>query len=321
MLRTRKNYNFKYNAISLEQLLISLLIISLLSITVFKFYSITINSILALITDLSILYKQNVTNFLFRSNIRKSGYKGPASNLLLPEYTSSSYTSQIYPKAPIAACKASVCNTSCLPFVTNKIFQKIINKEIKINTDILLVYDIPIKVEKLLTDMDDYNSPLTINLSSIHEFNVGDNILISDHQYIQRAIISEIINNKLLHNPPFNNNDNLAKRFRKNSEIVKFKHLAFYIAKNKGYIKNVYSLYMDEFSSTASHAIAIVDEVEDLSIKIPNGQDDNQLLDATIFGWLYNERFILIDLTFKNKYKKIYGTTVFTIGAEIKNQR
>lgn len=319
MLQSRKNYRFNCLGISLEQLLISLLIISLINVAVFKFYSIIIKKIYIIKSQLSILYKQNVASFLLRSNIIQSGYKGFASNFLLPEYSSMSKAYQISPNAPIAVCKASISNLNCQPFVNHKILKKIITQEIKLNTDILLVYDIPVKIEKLLTDILDYSSPVTINQKSIENFKIGDHIIISDFQYIQRFIISGIMQNKLLHASPYNSNHNLAKKFNNNAEVIKVKHLAFYIAKNQGYNGDVYSLYMDDFSSTSTHALAILDDVENLSVKILSAEVPVELLDAANFGWLHNEKYIIINLLFKNKSLENSKENLFSIGVEIRN--
>lgn len=319
MLQSRKNYRFNLLGISLEQLLISLLIISLINIAVFKFYSIIIKKFYIIKSQLSILYKQNVASFLLRNNIIQSGYKGFASNFLLPEYSSMSKAYQISPKAPIAVCKASISNLNCQSFVNHKILKKIITQEIKLNTDILLVYDIPIKIEKLSTDLLDYNSPVNVNQTSIEHFKIGDHMIISDFQYIQRFIVSGIMQNKLLHASPHNENHSFVKKFNTNAAVIKVKHLAFYIARNQGYKRNVYSLYMDDFSSTSSHALAIVDNVEDLSVKIPSTEIPIKLLDASNIGWLHNEKYIIINLLFKNKTLKNSQKNIFSIGVEIRN--
>lgn len=319
MLQSRKNYRFNCLGISLEQLLISLLIISLINIAVFKFYSIIIKKFYIIRSQLSILYKQNVASFLLRSNIIQSGYKGFASNFLLPENTSMSKAYKISPKAPIAVCRASISNLNCHPFVNHKILKKIITQEIKLNTDILLVYDIPVKIEKSLINMLEYNSPVTINQKSIENFEIGDHMIISDFQYIQRFIISGIMQNKLLHVSPYNGNHNLFKKFNKNAEVIKVKHLAFYIGKNQGYKRDVYSLYMDDFSSTSTHALAILDDVENLSVKIPSTEVPVELLDAANFGWLHNEKYIIINLLFKNKHIENSKKNLFSIGVEIRN--
>jgi hypothetical protein len=226
---------------------------------------------------------------------------------------------QISPKAPVAVCKASISNVNCQPFVNHKILKKIITQEIKLNTDILLVYDIPVKIEKLLTDLLDYNSPVTINQKSAELFKIGDHMIISDFQYIQRFIISEIIQNKLLHASPYNENHSFLKKFNTNAAVIKVKHLAFYIARNQGFKKNVYSLYMDDFSSTSSHALAIVDNVEDLSVTIPSTEVPIKLLDAANVGWLHNEKYIIINLLFKNKSLENPKKNLFSIGVEIRN--
>ncbi|MGI9214324.1 MAG: hypothetical protein ACR2HS_01255, partial [Gammaproteobacteria bacterium] len=213
----------------------------------------------------------------------------------------------------------SISNLNCHPFVNHKILKKIITQEIKLNTDILLVYDIPVKIEKSLINMLEYNSPVTINQKSIENFEIGDHMIIADLQYIQRVLISEIMQNKLLHVSPYNGNHNLFKKFNKNAEVIKVKHLAFYIAKNQGYKRDVYSLYMDDFSSISTHALAILDDVENLSVKIPSTEVPVELLDAANFGWLHNEKYIIINLLFKNKHIENSKKNLFSIGVEIRN--
>lgn len=319
MSSTRKNYESHCMGISLEQLLVSLLIISLLNIAAFEFYGTVIKKILLIKTELTMLYKKNIISFLLRNNIMRSGCKGFGSRWLLPEYTNISMGYQILPEAPIAVCKASRLNLNCLPFVNNKIMHKISTEQIKPNTDILVVYDIPVSMHKLSENMLNNTSHLQIDTKYIEDLNIGDHLIIYDYQCLQRFIISGIIQNRLLHGYPYNNNNDLIKTFKKNTKLLKVKHLAFYIAQNQGKRKNIYSLYMDDLSSSSNHAIAIADHVENFVVKVPIMQEKIQLLDAADLGWLYNEKYIIINLLFKNKYIDQPEKKHFAIGVEIRN--
>ena len=286
--------NLLYNAASLEHLLIATLIASIIMLSMFQTYDIIKKQLLIIEQQIIILYNQLVADFFLRTNLRNAGYKGFVSTIPLPQHSSinNSYQNQIIPQTPIAICKATV--NSCKDFVTNKILNKIVENKIKPNTDILLAYDIPYKITFLTKNMQEYNSQLHVN-SIDDTWKIGEQMIIADHRNIQRFIISNInITEKTIsHNQPYNTTNNFIKTYSKGAEIFRVKHVAFYIAKNSGYQSNVYSLYIDDFSSNHM-AEAILDHVEDFWIQSLDPNSKAQHIYTANQGWNFN-KYLLIN--------------------------
>ena len=303
-----------YFATSLEQLLISVLISSIIILILFQVYSLVKKQLLKIEQQITILYNQNVADFFLRDNIRKAGYKGFVSSIPFPHY-SSVYTAsghQVVPYAPIAVCKATVAN--CTNFVTDKVLRKIIDHKIKSNTDILLVYDIPERVTFLTEDMLENDSKLRLALLD-NAWQAGDQMIIADLKCIQRFVLSNFVGTQLAHDKPYNITNNFIKKFKRGAEVFRVKHLAFYIAKNTNYKSDSYSLYMDDLSlDTNHHAEAIVDDLENLSVQVLGSELSSELMDASDLGWIFN-KYLLINLLFKNQLIE----QNFTVGIEVRN--
>lgn len=302
----------KYTATSLEQLLISVLISSIIILILFEIYSVVKKQSFKIAQQIQVLYNQNIADFYLRTQVNRSGYKGLLSTLPLHQYTSIpiSHKAHIIPKAPIAVCKATVA--SCKNFVPDKILDKIINHKIKDSTDVLLIYDIPEKVTYLTEDMPEYSSPLTIALQQ-NVFAAGDHMIVADSKFIQRFILSDMIDKKLTHDKPFNTTNNFVKKFQSGAEVFRVKCVAFYIAKNYRYKNSqVYSLYMDDLSR--NRAEAILDNIDNLLVQVLMHDSNMQLVNASNLGWIFNE-YILIKLLFKNKVIE----QNFVTGIEVKN--
>lgn len=301
-------------AISLEQLLISVVISSIIILVLFQIYFLVKKQLQKTEQQTTILYHQHVADFFLRNNIRQSGYKGFVSSMLFPQYSSVSILdgSNVIPRSSVAVCKANSAN--CKHFVTNKILRKINDRKIKANTDILLVYDIAEQVTFLAADMLDYSSPLKVE--SIGDFFVvGEQMIVADLQCIQRFVLSNIVGSQLVHDKPYNTTNNFIKKFKLGSQVFRTKHLAFYIAKNDRYKQEMYSLYMDDLSlNSKHHAEAILDNVENLSVQTVDLGDTIQLVDAANLGWIFN-KYILINLLFKNQFIE----QNFTVGVEVRN--
>lgn len=242
--------------------------------------------------QLDFLYKQDIANFFIRQNIQNAGYKGPISTILMPQTSSINheFNNNIYtiPKAPIATCMANY--NDCKNFVTPKILQKIINKNIKPNTSILLAYDIANNINILTNSMQHTNEPIRINNTN-NNIHIGDQLIIADYYNIHRFIVSNINNNYLYHDMPYNNSG-FIKKFAQHAEVFKIKNIAFYIAASNSYNKKHWSLYMEDFS-TKSRAEAILDDIKDFKIKIIN--PINNTTQQIINSWIF-EKYILISI-------------------------
>lgn len=306
-------------ATSLEQLLIAVLISSIIILTLFQFYNVVKKQLHKIEQQTTMLYHQYVADFFLRNNIRQAGYKGFVSSMLFPQYSSvvTADGRNIIPESSIAVCKARVA--SCQPFVTNKLLRKINNHKIKPNTNILLVYDIAEQITFLIEDMLDYSSPLKIDMAEKF-FMVGEQMIISDLQCMQRFVLSNIIGKQLIHEQPYNTTNNFIKNFQRGSQIFRVKHLAFYIAKNDSHTSEVYSLYMDDLSlNNKHHAEALLDNVDNLLVQVVeqvlDGDNVVKLVDATEIGWVSN-KYILITLLFKHNKAKM---PTMQIGVEVRN--
>lgn len=290
-----QHIKIKQSATSLTSLLISILLNSIIILTLFQTYIITKKYLIIIEQQIILLYNQIIADYFLRSNLINAGYKGYMTTLTLPEYSSvnTEYNTQIIPKAPLATCKAIIDN--CTGFVPASILNKITESKIKPNSTILLAYDIPEQSMVLQNNMDNYDSPIPIVTNKISWKN-GDQLIIADHQVIQRFVLSKLEPNKLMHNQPYNNSPNFIKKFQQGAQIFRAKHIAFYIAQNK--------LYVEDFIYRAE---AILDHVEDFNIKLLNDYTPNT-------GWISN-KYILINILFKIANK----TQNFSTGIEIFN--
>ena len=201
---------------------------------------------------------------------------------------------------------------------------KIIEQKIKPNSNILLIYDIPEQTTLLKEPMLDNDSPLQVAAIG-NNWNIGDQMIISDHRNIHRFIISDFDKNSIIHNKPYNTTANFVKKFQPGAEILRAKHIAFYIAKNDGYKSNIYSLYMDDFSSginnyytTSYRAEAILDNIENLWVQVLEFNNSAPLTQPKFInalGWIFN-RYVLVNILLKTN-----NTTskIFTTGIEVPN--
>lgn len=283
------HYFANQQATSLINLLIATVISGIIMLLMFNLYVLINKQTIFLQQKLNFLYKQDIANFFIRKNIEYAGYKGPASAILMPETSSINYqfNNHIYitPKAPLATCITDYNN--CKNFVTKKILQKIINKHIKPNTSILLAYDIAEQINTLSKSMRHIDEPLYVNKPN--NIRVGDQLIIADYYNIERFIVSNIDNNYLYHDRPYNISG-LMKKFEQNAEIFKTKNIAFYIAKSNNYNKKNWSLYMEDFSNK-SRAEAILDNIEDLKVEIID--PINKKITQIINSWIF-EKYVLI---------------------------
>jgi hypothetical protein len=248
----------KYLAISLEQLLISLFISSIIILILLQIYIIVKKYSIKIEQKIAFLHAIHTANFIFRSNLAIAGYRGPIS-------ISSAAA------MPVAVCRASI--NSCKNLVSKNILHKIANRKIKPDSDILIAYNIPQSIS--------YLRELNHNLP------IGEQVIIANLQSSQRVTISSM-----------NNNFHFVNKFPANTELIQFKDLVFYVAKNSVYQPTVYSLYVEDLSGTdKQHAQAILDHIENLVVT------------------LKNPNYIWIDLLFNNKSKQ----QNIAIGVKLKN--
>ena len=318
------NLNKTNKAAGLEHLLVATLISSMIILILFQTYNLVARQLAIIEQQISTLYNQIIADFFLRSNIKNAGYKGYISAIKLPQNSSVNLEqkNQTIPLAPIAVCTATQNN--CNDFVPAKILNKIIEQKIKPNSNILLIYDIPEQTTLLKEPMLDNDSPLQVAAIG-NNWNIGDQMIISDHRNIQRFIISDFDKNSIIHNKPYNTTANFVKKFQPGAEIFRAKHIAFYIAKNDGYKSNIYSLYMDDFSSginnyytTSYRAEAILDNIENLWVQVLEFNNSAPLTQPKFInalGWIFN-RYVLVNILLK-----INNTTskIFTTGIEVPN--
>lgn len=310
-----KNYRISsYIAISLEELLIGLLLSSVLLVMIFQFYGIIKLRLNNIEQNLELIYKYQVADFFIKNNIIQAGYKGPASCLIKNSYNTIAIIDNqpIVPLSPIAVCKPIV--SVCKKFVPHKIINKIRTHQLKPESDILLIYDVPVKTDALQESMLDYNSSLKISEFFQQHLNLGDQLIIADLQTAQRFSLSNIIGDRIIHSLPYNFTEQFSKKFEVGSEIILTRHLAFYLAKDPQSKLGLYKLYMDYFNSEYNYySHAILDQVEDLQVQVVPPQS-KELVDASEFGWILN-KYILINLRFK--HHDLIKT--FVIGVELRN--
>ena len=283
----------RHTGTSLTHLLITSLIGSIIMLIIFHTYVFTKKQTNIMQQQITALYNQNITDVLLRQTIQNAGYKGPVSTILLPQSSTINYAynNHVIPKAPLATCLANY--NDCKDFVTPKILKKIIEQKIKPNTNLLLVYDIPEPINILTENMNNPGGSLKFNHID-KTINIGDHMIIADHNHIQRFLVSNIDQNHILHEPPYNTMTDFIKNFEQGSEIFKIKNMAFYIGKNHSYKNTNWSLYMEDFS-VKSRAESILDDIEDLSIQIIVTDNKTKSFYIINNSWIFN-KYILINI-------------------------
>ena len=266
-------------------------------------------------TKRELLYQYHVADFFIRNNVMQAGYKGPASTLVVNNYNiiSNHHDEQIIPLAPIAVCNP--IKSRCKNFVTNKILHKIASKQIKTDSDILIIYDIPYKVGELEYSMEDPSVPLIVSTDLSNYLQKREQLIIADLECSQRFIVSNVATNKLFHAKPENDTEDLIKAFKSGSEVFWVKHLAFYLAKDSKSKADIYNLYMDYLMPEDRYAQAIIENVNNLKVKVISSKlQERRLEDASQFGWVC-QKYILVQLSFI-KHDKVRS---FAIGVELRN--
>lgn len=283
-------------AISLVELWIYLLLASICLLGILQIYQVLQRTLGILHARMDLAQKYHVTSFIIKHYLMQAGYRGPIGNLTT--VISSKVNPAILGRA-IALGAIARCNTgniSCKALVNAKIWKKILSKQIKPNSDILLLYDIPVKVSYLLEDMANNGAALVVSADFLKELAPKDELIIADLMVNQRFIISNIIKNRIEHYKTENFNNDLVKKFKRGSEIFKVDHLVFYLAKEEHLNTDDYSLYLDRLA-VGSKAQAVVSGLQDFKVKIINSNLVEN--DPKIVGEIWEDRtFLLIQVFF-----------------------
>ena len=237
----------------MSNILISLFLSSLIAIMSIQGYLFIKKHVLKIEKELEVIQKADIAAFYLRKDIQSSGYRGCKSR-----------DETLLDINHITALPSSGCNEILsLKNFPNILLNKISFKQIKPNTNILLIKDIPKAIYKLQNPIQ--NKCDIINLINTNDLHAQDWMMLADCDMVERFAISSIgRNNALYHQLPENKNACLQKTYNTDAIVIAFQWIAYYLAKTK--LKDdFYTLYRDNLNGRAE---GLISKVEDFKVKL-----------------------------------------------------
>ena len=225
---------------------------------VFQGYAFIQKIILRLEGRLGLLQRVDVINFYLRQDVQFAGYSGSRSrdeSLLIINHVRDLEFLAAKEQAVIAKHIFPGSHVKELP---KKFIIKIDKQEIKANTDILFIKDIPKATYKLASFMQDPCDAITtdrrVNFPSDTLFAIADPIS------TEKFIASDITMGKHISRQSLDNMDTCLQRvYGINAEVIALQWVIYYLAKSSSDL-STYTLYRHDIIGSAE---AIVNGVED----------------------------------------------------------
>lgn len=255
-------------AYSLVELLIAVLLGNVVIVMVIQGYQLLQTTILKVEQRFTLAQKADIAKFYLRSDIQAAGYRGNRScDGSLPDVNHAKVFQNLALQQQILVSK-KILSGRAVADLPKKIADKIAAHGIKMQSDVVLIKDIPTTVYKVAATMQNKCDAIAVDHGE-NELNLhaGSLAAIADLHGVERFVASSVIHGKQVYRP-FPENDDLClqRKFDTTAEVITLQWIAYYLAK-KNVTDTTYSLYRDDVLHAAEE---VIDGVEDFYVRLLN---------------------------------------------------